>query len=151
MAKRTKFQVRSDAAKQRWVRDDRKEAFWRKHIAAWIQSGLSKRGYCIANDISQSSFNAWNREIQMRDREKAPSRNAAELLSKPARNPFVPIRIVPETAKEIVPQNSPVKSRAEQQPIEISLPEGVVIRLHDGCNPGFIGKLLFCLKGEVNR
>jgi hypothetical protein len=87
----------------------------------------------------------------MRDREKSPSRNAAELLSKPARNPFVPIRILPQIAKENVLQNLPVKDRAEQQPIEISLSEGVVIRLHDGCDPVFIGKLLFCLKHEVNR
>ena len=42
-AKRSKFQVRSDAAKQRWVRDDVKEAFWRKHIEGWRNSGLSKR------------------------------------------------------------------------------------------------------------
>ncbi len=42
-AKRTKFQVRSDAAKQRWVCDDRKESFLRKHIEAWKPSGLSKR------------------------------------------------------------------------------------------------------------
>lgn len=62
MQKRSKFQIRSDAAKQRWVRDDRKESFWRRHIEAWKNSGLSKRGYCLANDLSQSSFNAWNRD-----------------------------------------------------------------------------------------
>jgi len=39
MQKRTKFQIRSDAGKQRWVRDDRKEAFWRKHIESWERSG----------------------------------------------------------------------------------------------------------------
>ncbi len=150
MAKRTKFQVRSDASKQRWVRDDRKEAYWRKQIEAWRQSGLSKRGYCIANGVSESSFNSWNREIQMRDREKEPSRNAAELLSAPAKNPFVPIRIVPKCAKEKVLQSSPAKDRAEQKSIEICLSDGVVIRLHDGCDPSFVGRLLLSLKSEVN-
>ena len=80
MQKRTKFQIRSDAAKQRWVRDDRKESFWRKHVVAWKLSGQSKRGYCIAHSLCQSSFNAWNREIAIRDREKIASANAAEIL-----------------------------------------------------------------------
>ena len=80
-AKRTKFQVRSDAAKQRWVRDDLKEGYWRKHIAAWKRSGMSKRGYCKANNLSESSFNAWNREISLREREYAPTANAAAILS----------------------------------------------------------------------
>ena len=97
MQKRSKYQIRSDAAKQRWVRDDRKESFWRRHIEAWKSSGLSKRGYCIANDLSQSSFNAWNREITLRDREKIPSTNATELLSvPPEKNPFVPLRLLPD-------------------------------------------------------
>ncbi len=81
MQKRTKFQIRSDAAKQRWVRDDRKESFWRKHVESWKLSGLSKRAYCISQNLSQSSFNAWNREIELRDREKIPSANANVLLS----------------------------------------------------------------------
>jgi hypothetical protein len=69
IAKRTKFQVRSDAAKQRWVRDDKKEAFWRAQIERWKVSGLSKRAFCESNNLSQSLFNAWNREIALRDRE----------------------------------------------------------------------------------
>ncbi len=57
-AKKTKFQIRSDASKQRWVRDDKKEAIWREHIAKWKASGLSKRGYAIAHNLPESSFNA---------------------------------------------------------------------------------------------
>lgn len=63
--KRTKFQVRSDAAKQRWVRDEHKEAYWRRHVDAWCKSGLSKRGYCIAHNLTESSFNAWRRELSI--------------------------------------------------------------------------------------
>lgn len=101
MQKRTKFQVRSDAAKQRWVRDDRKEGFWRKHIEAWKLSGLSKRGYCIAHNLSESSFSAWKREIELRDREKVPSTSAAELLIEP-----VEPRKVRDTKGRLIPLRS---------------------------------------------
>ncbi len=145
MSKRTKFQVRSDAAKQRWhVRDDQKEGFWRQHLEAWQKSGLSKRGYCMENDLAYSSFMTWRREIELRDREKVPPANVAELLAKtPGRNanPFVPIRIVPERESQEVKQVSEAKDGVAQQ-IEIVLPSGAVIRVHDSCDPCFVAKLL---------
>jgi hypothetical protein len=150
MAKRTKFQVRSDAAKKRWhVRDDQKESFWRGHLDAWRKSGLSKRRYAIENDLAYSSFTSWNREIELRDRETVPpGKVTAPLAPSNNRNtnPFVPIRILPENRTEQKPQAAPVKSSGEPQQIEISLPSGAVMRLHDGCDPSFIARLLSCLK-----
>jgi hypothetical protein len=149
MAKRTKFQVRSDAAKQRWhVRDDKKEGFWRGHLESWKKSGLSKRAYCTQHNLAYSSFMAWRREIELRDRENDPPSNVAALLSQPTEraNPFVPVRIV---ADKVVPAQSeaPAESgSSKEQSIEITLPSGAVIRLHDGCDPTFVAKLLCSLK-----
>jgi hypothetical protein len=145
-AKRTKFQIRSDAAKQRWVRDDRKEAYWRKHILAWQRSGLSKRAYCKANNLSDSSFNAWNREIGIRDREKCPTANAAALVP-PSKNPFQQIRLVedePEQPSQIEPSSPSDTERGDT--LDILVPGGAVIRVTEGCRIEYITQLFSSLK-----
>src|SRR3990167_2829369 len=135
MSKRTKFQVRSDAAKQRWhVRDDQKEGYWRGHVEAWQKSGLSKRVYCEQKNLAYSSFMTWRREIELRDREKTPPANVAALLPnglETASSPFVPFRIIPDGTPK---QCAPAKSIAVPQQVEIALPSGAVIRLHDRCD-----------------
>jgi len=150
--KRTKFEVRSDASKQRWVRDDRKEAFWRSHIHGWKQSGQSKRAYCIAHNVSQSSFNAWTREIGIRDREKVPSANAEALLSESVeqlKNPFVALHLLPDGALEeegaAESSESPASSTARR--VEILVPGGATIRI-ESCSLNFIGELFSTLKGQ---
>jgi hypothetical protein len=154
---RTKFQIRSDAAKQRWVRDDRKEAFWRKHLTAWKRSGQSKRAYCISNTLSQSSFNAWSREIAIRDREKTSSLNATELLEEERTAPndlFVPLRLLnSDLDPEPIESNSEPRdqwladSRQEASSIEIAVPGGITIKTDSGCAPEYLAKLLHTLKG----
>ena len=148
MQKRTKFQIRSDAAKQRWVRDDRKESFWRKHVVAWKLSGQSKRGYCIAHSLCQSSFNAWNREIAIRDRERIASANAAEILSEPSKNPFVPLHLLPDEVVEPQPVAQVVESRSEHW-IDILVPGGAVIRLTEKFSAKHVAELYSTLKGQV--
>ncbi len=148
MQKRTKFQIRSDAAKQRWVRDDIKEGFWRKHIQACKESGLSKRAYCITHNLSQSSFNAWSREVTIRDREKIPSTNAQELLcdSPAKKNPFVPLFILPDKLETTIPNSSPEEKIPEKQHIEILVPGGAVIRVNGNCSSRFIAEIFLSLK-----
>jgi hypothetical protein len=149
--KRTKFQIRSDAAKQRWVRDDKKESFWRKHLQAWKESGLSKRGYCISHNLSQSSFNAWRRELEIRDRERAPSANAIALLSEstppPApRNLFVPLQVLPEITEDeqaILPNET-----TEQCSLELCLPGGCSIRVSHESDLSLIARLLSSLEAS---
>jgi hypothetical protein len=144
--KGTKFQIRSDAARQRWVRDERKEAYWRARISDWKKSGKTKRAYCLENNLSQSSFNAWNREIAIRDREKVPSTNAQELLAQSQIiNPFVPLRLLPETDE---PAEGKCSSTAQLNPtslVEILVPGGAIIRLHD-CGLSSIGEIFSALK-----
>lgn len=150
-AKKTKFQVRSDASKQRWVRDDLKESYWRKHIAAWKRRGMSKRGYCKANNLSESSFNAWCREIALRESEYAPTTNAAELLAD-KENPFVPIRLVPDKSpKEPQPVNAPALLAASSEGlVEISVPGGAVLRVRADCAVEFVAQLFSTLKSEAS-
>jgi hypothetical protein len=156
MQKRSKFQVRSDASKQRWVRDDRKEAFWRKQIEDWKKSGLSKRSFCIKHGLSESSFNAWCREIAIRDREKIPSTNAEMLLATPAEtprpNPFVPLRLLPDDDERGLSEPRADVARHEapetKQYVEIVVPGGAIIRVREDCDLNFVGKIFSTLKGQ---
>lgn len=154
MQKRTKFQIRSDASKQRWVRDDKKEAFWRKHVAEWKASGLSKRGYAIAHNLPESSFNAWRREIELRDREKIPTANASALLSADPVEPksgFVPLRIVPDAnvSSNSADENCMTSGGDETSgTIELMIPGGSVIRVTHESDLALIRRLLNVLEAK---
>ena len=148
MPKRTNFQIRSDAARQRWhVRDEKKESFWRGHKERCRKSGLSKRAYCTKHNLAYSSFMTWRREIEIRDRESVPPASVSALLAtaEKSSNPFVPIRVLSEAS--LPAQESPVRENnaSQSSQVEISLPGGTVIRIQDNCNPSFVAKLLAAL------
>jgi hypothetical protein len=63
------------------VRDRKKEAFWRKHIAGQRGSGESVRGYCRAHGLKEPAFYWWRSELARR--------------AKPAaQTAFVPVHVV---------------------------------------------------------
>jgi hypothetical protein len=149
--KRTKFQVRSDASKQRWIRDDKKEAFWRRHIEAWKRSGLSTRAYCKSKNLTESSFNAWCREIELRDREKVATTNATALLEEIEQqmpNPFVPLRLISREPKCEQVESLPARLEEAKPNVSILVPGGAVITV-SGCSAGFITELYLSLRCEV--
>ena len=87
----------------------------------------------------------WRREIERRDGEQG---NPAIVSQQPrvvpgakAANPFVPIRVLPEEQ-----QGARMKDITVRRQIEIVLPSGTLIRLDDGCDPGFVARLLSSLK-----
>jgi len=148
---RSRLQIRSDAARQRWVSDEKKELYWRRHIEDWKNSGLSKRQYCIKHNLSQSSFSTWVREIALRDKEQGAF--VAGSLTEPVKskaNPFVPLRIVPDDVRE-PKSEAPVELGVTEKKIEIFVPGGAVIRVNDSCNLNFVSKLFYSLKAEVSR
>jgi hypothetical protein len=50
-----------------------KAAFWRRHLAAWRDSGLSQAAYCRQQDVSLSSFGYWHGK---RDAKPSPATRA---------------------------------------------------------------------------
>ncbi|MBX9769840.1 MAG: transposase [Candidatus Obscuribacterales bacterium] len=62
----------------RWERASVKEDFWRTKIAQWQVSGLTVRAFARSNNISENSFYAWRRELQIRDREASTPLVCAE-------------------------------------------------------------------------
>jgi hypothetical protein len=50
-------------------RDRGREVFWREQVHKQKISGLSVRAFCQANDLSEASFYAWRRTLQLREAE----------------------------------------------------------------------------------
>ena len=56
------------------TRDPEKEAFWRRMIERQRASGLTIRGFCAAEGLSEPSFHGWKRTIAARDQEFSSGR-----------------------------------------------------------------------------
>lgn len=146
MQKKTKIKMRSAAAKQRWARNDEKEAFWREHVEEWKESGQSKRGYCREHGLSESSFSAWKREVELREREQAASSNdKGPKADYPAlsRGPFVPLRVVPDKAE---PAETLVTS---EEAVKVLVPGGGVLLVGQGCSVELAADIFRALKEQV--
>jgi len=54
--------------------DSDREAFWRAHVAAWRESGLTQRAYCHRESLPETQLSHWKHRLaksQRRSRAKA--------------------------------------------------------------------------------
>jgi transposase-like protein len=154
------------SAPRQWARDEQKEKYWREKIAEWMASGLSIRAFCRKHHLPESSFNAWRREIDIRNREAAALRvpTGAEATSFPptvedsrgrviptkARQlgavapndqdqlAFVPLTVVPDLKDE---DPAPPKT----VPVEIRSPKGFRFRINCEADAQFIAEFIRAL------
>jgi hypothetical protein len=56
-------------------RDLTREARWRGLVAAQRKSGLSVRAFCSGEQVTESAFYAWRREIRLRDQQKVTAKS----------------------------------------------------------------------------
>lgn len=157
-----------------WERDEEKEKFWRKTIAEWMKSGLSVRAFCRKNNVPESSFNAWRRELSIRDREKqidGQPTASVDTVAPPAVLKDSRGRVIPARFHEarLQPASSPPSSEpvqfvplqlvSEQQEgetkkcgagaVEILSPSGITLRVNNDVDFAFLSQLLRSL--EANR
>ncbi|HEV7775842.1 MAG TPA: IS66 family insertion sequence element accessory protein TnpB [Luteibacter sp.] len=81
-----------------------KAAFWRRHLAAWRDSGLSQAAYCRQMDVSLSSFGYWRGKLGE--------------VAEPRPPALLPLVV------------SPVPASMDR--IEVALPNGLQVRLPGG-------------------
>jgi hypothetical protein len=138
--KKSKVHVRGEAVSKRWQRDDEKETYWKGQLGAWIASKLSVRQYCLTNGISESSFRAWRRELDLRERE------ASSLTVSPGVpatvNPFVPIRLVTKNEHKIIREAQSGKAPG----LELVVRGGAVIRVDGDTDLKLVSQLLSALE-----
>ncbi len=98
-------------------RDPRKEQHWRRLIQLWKSSGQTVRAFCARHHVTQPSFYAWRRELQLRDADA-----------------IVPVRVVSDDQP------------APSTPIEIVLTGGRSVRVTPGFDPATLRQLLAVLQ-----
>lgn len=76
---------------------------WRRHVEAWMRSGLSGVDYARRHGLNANTFAWWRSELR---RERVVSTGLT----------LVPVRTMPAGSNE---------------PIEVALPDGVVVRVTD--------------------
>jgi hypothetical protein len=72
-------------------RDSRREETWREVMADFRASGQTVREFCVQRRLVESAFYYWQRELQRRDAERAPSASPA----------FVPVNVVATATVEV--------------------------------------------------
>ena len=114
-------------------RDLKRERTWRRYVAAQRTSGLTIRDFCQAQDLRETSFHFWRKEIAKRDREAAAEPKAA-----PA---FVPVAVI-DPPRDTTPVASP---------IDIRLAEGHRVRVRAGCDRRLLADVLALLRGSASE
>ena len=111
-------------------RDLKRERTWRRHVAAQRTSGLTIRDFCHAQDLRETSFHFWRKEIAKRDREAAEEPKAASA--------FVPVAVI----------DTPAIADA---PIDIRLAEGHRVRVRAGCDRRLLADVMALLRGSASE
>ena len=132
----------------RWSRSDEKEQYWRSHVDAWLASGLSIRAYCQRQGVIETSFYAWRRELNIRDREHGKKAVQARTV-RDRRGRFIPTQfredvhpladsdvkdcgnVTPFVRLSVVEENSSTTIAAEEAPA-IASPLGLTITTPNG-------------------
>ena len=79
-------------------RDASREVFWRSVVGRQAASGLGIRAFCRQEELSESAFHWWRREIGRRN---APKRRARRRSTWPAKPPaFLPVVVEHQQQRE---------------------------------------------------
>ena len=107
-------------------RDPDKEQHWRRLIEQWQRSELSVFAFCERHRLAVSSFYAWRRAIQQRDRPANGSQTPGSVT-------FLPVHV----------QHEPTD---QQSPLELVLANGRCLRITPGFDPVALRALLAVLE-----
>lgn len=97
--------------------NSRTAELWRSRIKAWRASGLSVAAYCRRIGVSQPSFYQWRRKLESAA-EVARAPGGDRVCPAPSEFSFLPVQVV----------------GLGSAPLEIVLPNGVVVRVPPGCD-----------------
>ena len=138
------------AARRRWPRDPRRERFWRGVLRRQADSGSTVRDFCAAENLPESAFYFWRREIQRRNQERSararpprsrrtrhtPSRSVGKTArTQPQPSVFVPVEIAP------LPSGPNHSAR-----LEVVLPCGAKLQVPCGFDRGTLASVVDVLE-----
>jgi len=104
-------------------RESRGEAFWRRVLRRRAKSGMTVAKFCASEDLPESAFYYWQRQIRRRDA-KSPTENA----NSDAAPAFLPVQLLDD--------------RNGTAPVEIVAPNGYVIRVREAATTEHVRRML---------
>lgn len=123
-------------------RDLGKERHWRRVLGQWRRSGLTGRDFCAERGLGESSFYAWRREIERRDREKRAERTRTSVT--PASRPaFVKVTVDAAVPSAAV---SSAASASAASAIEVVVAGRRVLRVRAGFDAELLRQLVRVLE-----
>jgi len=131
--------------------DSSREAFWRGIIQQRLQAGLNIREFCRREQLSESAYHYWKREIAKRDGQPFNGKSKKKTTSKQDRNSqptFIPVSLdsvamhQPQIEQPQVEQPQIEQPQIEQPQIEILYASGTTVRIASGCDATTISVIL---------
>jgi hypothetical protein len=109
------------------LRNPERERQWRRHLRRQRRSGLTVREYCGQEQLPESTFHFWRREIAARDqqRQSQPAMSATPT--------FVPVTVV---------------ATPRPTAIDIRLSSGHRLRVRAGCDLPLLTQVVALLEGR---
>lgn len=98
------------------TRDKRRETRWRRLVRKRERSGLTVRQFCHENDLPESAFYYWRRELLRRDGDRDEAKQEQRKRPSPPAAPGTPAAFVPVTVTQ--------ETRPDAAHIEIELSDG---------------------------
>jgi hypothetical protein len=112
--------------------NSRTAELWRSRIRAWRVSGLSVAAYCRHIGVSEPSFYQWRRKLEGAAGPAEKSDDGRVRLSSPEFS-FLPVQVV----------------GLGNAPLEIVLPNGVVVRVPPGCDRALLREVVRLWEDEA--
>ena len=119
-----------------------RERFWRKAISKRERSGLTIRAFCEREELTESAYHFWRRELLKRDgmldqslsRRRRTVKDGSESRPSPT---FASL-----TLEGVSPEIARISSIDASMPIEIVLRDNVRIRVGPGVDPHTLDQVL---------
>jgi transposase-like protein len=119
-------------------RNAEKEQFWREAICRQRRSGLSVRGFCRDETLSEPSFYAWRRELRQRGGSQPVGRAQRGSRQHVGHSQRRAARRTAFVAVQLAAGASPLTTGA----IELALPNGAVLRLPASIEPATVAAIV---------
>lgn len=103
--------------------EPRREAFWRRMLQRRTKSGMTVTKFCAKENLAESAFYYWQRQIRRRDAESPAGKS-----NSPDESTFVPVQLLDD--------------RNNSTPVEIVTTNGYVIRVGAGATTDQVRQVL---------
>lgn len=110
--------------------DDEKREYWQAAIELWRESGLTIRAFCRQEELTESAFHFWKRQLLQEQKPAAKEKETTGAPNGQSRPHFVPVEI----------------DAGGRSPLVIELASGATVRVADGCSRALVQTVLEALR-----